>query len=226
MSSSRAYEIKPDRARWSSLNDIESVRPTKFPGVRCPSCGVWATTGVVYPSLDLARVAIWRASPLSIDEFRRFAAAIEPLAGPNRPIVPGMEAGRLGGSATGAFGDFAWTNAWTPLLRESVWHSLRTLPLVGVPTNVTVREPREPLIELEALPSARLAASPAQCELCGRFQTARLDPVVVSASSFDDSVPIQRIAELPTILLINQTLADFVQERQLRDVLVSEVRLA
>jgi uncharacterized double-CXXCG motif protein len=232
MNMARVYEIRPDQARWGKLNSIEATRFRKLPGVRCPQCGAWALTGVIYPSIDpsvLNGISLPDTpAPIPVEQFARLAAVVQPLLGTTRPVRPGAELGPLKGTAEGSFGDFAWVNPWTPLLRESVWLALKEagIRLVGMRAELDFgTHPHEPLVELEALPRVMLsnALVPEKCAVCGRLPVTKPDNLSVVAPSLDGSIPLQRIAELPTVLVANESLAQFIQARTLRDVVLTPI---
>ncbi|MEI6780002.1 MAG: double-CXXCG motif protein [Verrucomicrobiota bacterium] len=231
---SHAFEIRPDQPRWGKLNSIEASHFRKLPGVRCPNCGAWALTGLIYPAIEPSvlndMVLTADPSPLPVEQFYTLAASIQPVLGENRPAKPGTELGPLRGKAKGNFGDFAWVNPWTPLLRESVWLALREtgIHLAGVRAELDFgRLAHESLIELETLPTAALPSAllPEKCSICGRLPVKRPDTLCVDASSFDASIPLQRIAEIPTVLVANELFAQFIEHRNLRDVIVTPVKV-
>lgn len=231
MSKPRAFELKPDRAGWAKLNSIEGTHAHKLPGVRCPSCGVWAMTGVIYPCVDesaLSDKSLPSSAPLSVDQFRSLAVDLKPVLGSERPVMPGTDLGPLRGRGKGTFGDFAWVNPWTPLVRESVWQSLSDagLKLCAVRAELGFKnQPHESFFELEAVPRAQLAdgAGFQACGVCGRVPVSVPDKLVLDATSFDESVALQRVGKLPTALIVNERFARFIQERRLRDVILNAV---
>lgn len=234
MSMSYAFEIRPDQSRWGKLNCIEASHFRKLPGVRCPICGAWALTGLVYPSIEpsaLNDMALPAGPlPLPVEQFDALVASVQPMLGAERPARPGTDIGPLRGKAKGSFGDFAWVNPWTPLLRESVWLALREsgIHLAGVRAELDFgRVAHESFIELEALPAANLpnALLPEKCSICGRLAMNKPALLRIDASSFDASIPLQRIAEVPTTLVANEPLALFIEHRHLRDVIVAPIEV-
>jgi hypothetical protein len=169
-------------------------------------------------------------SPIPVEQFKTLAETIEPVLGAERPAQPGADLGVLSGRAKGRFGDFAWVNPWTPLLRESVCRAFQAagIPLVGIRAELNFEEQsHEPLMELEALPSVELprALVPEKCSVCGRLAMKKPENIQVAAESFDGSIPLQRIAELPTVLVANESLAQFIKQRNLRDVIVTAIEV-
>lgn len=232
MTASRAFRLKPDDSKWAKLNSIEATHAHKVPGVRCPSCGVWARTGAIYPCINesVLNEKSLPSDPVSVEEFRKLAANLDAVLGPERPVFPGTDLGPLRGRAKGTFGDFAWVNPWTPLVRESVWQSLNSegFELCAVRAELGFKnQPHESFFELEAKPRAQLANVPEgqACEICGRNPTSPPERLVLDAASFDDTIALQRVRNLPTILIVNEPLAAFVQKRQLRDVVLTPVEV-
>lgn len=169
-------------------------------------------------------------APLTPEQFRILVAKIQPLFGAERALMPGTKLGPLRGKARGEAGDFAWVNPWTPLLRESVWRAAEAfgVPLIGIRAELNAsRKSYEPLVELEASPKVRLQSSlvPEKCAICGRWPIKAPDKLVLEASSFDPSIPLQRVVELPTKLIVNERFAQFIQERKLRDIVLTPVEV-
>lgn len=232
MSKPCVFELRPDQAGWGKLNSIEATHTHTVPGMRCPTCGAWATTGVIYPCINESALGerFLPSAPVTVEEFRKIAADLEAVLGSDRPISPGTDLGHLRGSAKGNFGDFAWVNAWTPLLRESVWELLKTegIKLCGVRAELDFKNrSHELLFELEAKPCARLEGivESQVCEICGREAVSVPDRLVLDAAFFDDSVALQRVRSLPTILIVNEAFSKFIQDRRLRDVILVPVEL-
>lgn len=85
------------------MNSIEATHAHKLPGVRCPNCGAWAKTGVIYPCVDESALneKSLPSVPLSVDQFRSLAAELKPVLGSERPVFPGTGLGPLRGRAKG-----------------------------------------------------------------------------------------------------------------------------
>lgn len=215
------YEINEDKG-WRETNkvEIEAVRPFKIPGIRCPSCGVWATTGIIYPSAHLPSSRHLSSEPLSVDEFKTLAARIQPLLNHPGPLKPGTDLGPLRGKAKGNFGDIVWPNPWTILIRRSVFSSLKEsgIKLVGIPAELDFEsEPCEELIEIEVPAIAHLQPSqiPRPCGICGRIALKRPQNIIIDQSSFDETIHVQRVAELPTILVVTEDFAQLIRRQKL-----------
>lgn len=233
---SKAFLVRADDIRWAKTHraDIDAAHIRGLPGVQCPICIASSVTGVLYPSADVIlldrEVQLLSPWPVPLEELQRIMSRVQPLLGPERPLWPGTALGPLRGKAWGEFGDFAWVNPWTPLLRESAWLAAKEagVDLLGVPAELTFRRrPHESLIELEARPKVRLPSAmlPEQCPQCGRLPIKKPDKIVLEASAFDDSIALQRVMELPTALIANERFAQFIEDRKLTDVVLTPVEL-
>ena len=165
-----------------------------------------------------------------MEQFAALAALVQPIVGEGRLLWPGTGFGPIRGKARGTFGDFAWVNPWTPLLRESVWKTLRENGIIlnGAPADLDFGKVlHEPLIELEAPPTAVLWNKSEQkaCAVCGRWMTPVPETIIIDGASFDETIPLQRILEATTVLIANETFAHYIQEKGLRDVLVTPIEV-
>lgn len=157
--------------------------------------------------------------PMDPDERKNLAARLMPILGQDRPIGPGTVFGPMVGEAKGKIGDFAWHSSWNPIVRESTFKEIQKagFPLVGVPAQLKFqKDPGELLIQLEVRPTAKLASSYTQCDICGRIEVDV--PLIIDGSSFDDSIPIQSIYECVNAAVVSAAFADFINERKLTDI--------
>jgi hypothetical protein len=160
------------------------------------------------------------------DERKNLAARLMPVLGQDRPIGPGTIFGPMVGEAKGEIGDFAWHSSWVPLVRESIYKEMREagFPLVGTPVQLKFKKaPGEPLIQLEVRPTAKLASSYCQCEICDRTKVDK--PLIIDGSSFDDSIPIQSINECVNAAVLSAAFADFIAERKLSDIKLTPIEV-
>lgn len=216
------------------------------PPLRCPACGENRSLGPQYPSLDVARLGdevtrflftdVYflpgqeRREYLSLEEFKALGADLAPILGSGRPLSPFAGLGPFKGKAEGKFGDFAWPSFENTLLvRQSVLREMREagFALSAVRPELTYRRERhDPLIEVEALPTARVQESERRktCGTCGLAKKTR-GPVKIDAASFDDSRPLQRVFDCPDVVLVNEALARFLAERELLDVRLEALEL-
>lgn len=228
----RIYQLNPDKAGWAKLNNIEAVRHARLPGICCPSCGVWAMTGLIYPLIEEKilndRPFLKNPNPISTEEFDQLTLWIQPILGPTRPAAPGAELGILTGRGNGKFGHFAWVNPWTVLVRESVWIDLNKagIKILGAPAKLEFESRQsDPFIELEALPKVKLQMPliPKKCKICGRLSFEKPEKITIDYTSFDHAIPLARIVELPTIIIINELFAKFIQQNKLTDSILTPI---
>lgn len=225
------FRIGPDDGGWAATRKprIEARHESFVPGVTCPICGVWAYTGIQYPTIGADAVELGR-SPMEIDEFDKLRASMKETFNATKPLLPGAKIGCLRGRASGGVGDFAWVNTWTVLVRRSIFERLQGagLDLVGIAADLKFRKKdEEPLVELEALPSLHLDVSliPAACRKCGRLGVTMPEKLRINSKRISSGAPLQRIYEIPTVLLINLEMARLVQSWGLTDIVVSSSRV-
>ena len=236
----RAYLIEvEDEDEFQAHYRLDCFHARNLKGVVCPVCTGWGTAGFEYPSVDISKLddvipseflqESRKNRSMTLKEFAELKRRILPILGENRPFEPATQFGPLNGTGSGRFDDFAWLNSWTMLVREPVFTELRKtgFDLIGVPANIKFRRKQpENLVELEIKPKAHLhsSARPEQCEICGRHGTlvdlkllgkaSYVVPLpVLEAATFDDTVPLQRVLEWPTMLIANEAFAGFIAER-------------
>jgi hypothetical protein len=85
----------------------------------------------------------------------------------------------------------------------------------------------EPLIELEARCKVRLAdlQLPENCPVCGRPSFVKPKTMVLEAASYDSARPLQRIAEMPTRIVINDDLGEFIRARGFSNIMLTGIEL-
>lgn len=224
-------------------SDVVSMGQCAITGIRCPVCGQWGSVGPWYPTVncsaltdlgeDVAKYVkrlppsrgAWK--PMNPDERKKLAARLMPILGQERPIGPGTVFGPMVGEAKGEIGDFAWHSSWIPLVRESIFKEIQEagFPLVGAPAQLKFqKDPGELLIQLEVRPTAKLASSYTQCDICGRIEVDV--SLIVDGSSFDDSIPIQSVYECPNVAVISAAFAGFIAERKLTDISLTPLAVA
>ena len=230
------YVAKPDDDGWGRENDylISAVHARRLPGVICPLDGAWAGTGINYPTVDVAlidsRVGELPAHPIPIADYKALAAKIEPITGPERLLQPGANLGPLHGTARGLLGDFAWVNPWTMLVRNSTYQELLSsgFPLDGAEARIDFDDgSSEPLIELEVRCKVALTNLPSRevCQVCGRRSLTRPKTMVLEAASYDGTLPLQRIVEMPTHFIVNDDLGEFIRARNFSNLTLTKIEL-
>lgn len=233
----RAYLIDPPNYKSLVLADPQCG----LTGILCPVCTQWGSDAW-YPTVDCSMLAdldediskyIRRIppgrqpwTPMEIDEFKELAERLAPILGQERPIHPGTIFGQALGDTKGEIGDFAWQTRVDAYVRESVFQEIQeaSFPVVGVPAKLKFqKDPGERLIQLELRPTARLASSYWQCEVCGRIKVNL--PLIIDGASFDDSIPIQSIYECSNTAVVSAAFADFINERGLTDISLSPIEV-
>lgn len=205
------------------------------PELLCPDCGEVRTWGLSYPTIDVDSLDPTvtqylntrnRDDEISLTphQYEHLKELLTPILGSSRPMPPLTGIGPSSGSAEGKFPDFAWPSGsvGSLFLRRSVFASMRDagFKLTGITANLEYRRPREdPLVELEILPSLHVVESqrPEPCENCG-FAGKKPQGVRLPADAWDDSIPLQRIAERPELIVASASFAAFIRERELTDV--------
>ena len=231
----RAYRIaKPDEAVSDFRYLVSGARPAIVPPILCLTCGGNRPWGFCYPAVDITGLTpeILRnlhledsgeLNGIPLETYRDLEARLAPILGPGRPLSPLTDLGPSRGNAEGRFGDFAWGDPDQPLVRQSVFEALQAAGFVlnAVPHALAYRrQRRDPLVELEVLPTAHAHPSKIArpCTTCGFEKWRHTETVTLDAESFDDGLPLQRVFERPNILLVNEALGEFIQERQLTEV--------
>ncbi len=235
----RLFCVRPDDANWGKQfeYEINASHMWGLPGVRCSVCGrTWSTTGIAYPALDLSILpSVGRycePSPVTVEEFKELRASILRLLSVDFALPPGTEFGPLVGKARGKFGDFAWLNPWTMLVRHKALLRLMSkharLPkVVASRLNFQSESPVELLefqIESFASPSTKsfLAGESSSCLVCG-YDARKVKRVIVNRASIPSRVDLFRLRDFPTTILATERFAKIVQELNMTDILMSEV---
>ena len=206
-----------DGTHLSGSYTIEAAHEASLPGVECEHCGVWAVTGAQYPTLRdpklfniLNEVA---TTVVSRQEFIRIRNAIRStLADDIRCVPPGSSFGRLIGRVIGSAPAVAWRDPWTLLLSKAVLDQFGSYDIYFA-RELTELGGLEQFFEIEARPLVSVARNHdvKPCALCGRFSFAVPDDLSLCARSFDDELPIQRVLELPTIMIVNKKVAKVIE---------------
>lgn len=214
----RLFRLLPDDDGWltQSAADVSGRHQLKAPGIKCPKCGTYSTTGISFPEVDEALIANLLPKnpfPLSLDEFETLSTRVSRELPWLPRLQPGTEFGRLRGKSSGPYADFMWVNKWTPLVRAEM---LRPLESIGCQAQESLLETTEvePLFELFAPPIACASSSipTEKCELCGRVSTPTPDTIIISSSNFDFQNPIQRVQEWPTVLVVTSAFVECVRK--------------
>jgi uncharacterized double-CXXCG motif protein len=232
----RAFLIAPDD-QWEAANasHIDAAHRCSMPGLKCPVCGAWATTGIQYPTVECAtlqRRIGKRLEPWPVDQqtFSLLEQMISPLLASGQALSPGTKFGPLRGTASGQIGVFVWPNPWTMLLREATLKAMQEagLGLTAVRADLAFREkPHEDLYEIEAIPRVKISDSsyrrPTPCVVCGRSADRWPGAIELDGSSLDSTLSVQRLFEFPTRMIVNDRMAMFIRENKLTNTVLEEV---
>ena len=212
----RVFELKVDDEAVSPTSDMRARHVWGLPGTQCDTCNAtWSNTGLAYPSVDLSSLpspdrykVLW---PVALAEFEQLRRPIAELMPAGSVLAPGTDFGPLTGTVEGKFGDFAWPNSWTLLVRQETYELLlrggARMPK-GVPTSLTFRESFPGiLLELEIEPLARISRPSLpdldinRCQACGGNPFKVPDHIEVELSSIPEHVDLFRLREFATIIL-------------------------
>ena len=235
----KAFSIVPDDKGWGYSHPyvINASRECCIPGLICKNCNsTWAKTGIIYPTMNWSQFSLIMNSikpdPISIDVYKSLINKIIKILEKEIVMFPGTQFGPLIGKAKGEMGDFTWLNPWTPLVKGSVLNKLRLEGIELYFEKARIQFPKkvkEAYFELEAHPRANVVLDDAQdswqCPVCGRTTLKKPKFLMIARDSFDDSVSVQRCLEFPTILIVNERLADAVRNLKLTNVLIEEIAI-
>ncbi len=218
------YELEQsEKSRRTPSQDYLTWESAAFlPGVDCPRCGGWATTGLSYPLVDDRTIELMQLpseSCISIEQWRVLRDRVSSLLGAAVLVLPGTSIGRSTVAIVGTPPKFGWIAPWFPVMARSVMDDLRSRGIVvtgAVVRTATPGDGDDPFVEVFAPPVFNAEttdpASPG-CDLCGRSTVRIKEPIVAVAKHFDDAVPIQRISEHPTRFVVSDALAEYLSVR-------------
>ena len=218
--------------------EIDGMGTFWLPVLACPRCTPWNTSGLIYPTISprtlpfaLQNAGRKESGPLSVDEWQHLREVGREWAPEGVIIAPGTRFGPVGLKFTGKPLDFVWLGSFIPLVRKPVFEALARdgFDLRGVPANVKwSRGAPEPLIELEIRPLVRLApkqrATP--CPICGRLGQKAPKTVLLDEDSFDDSIALQRIFELPTYIVASDAIRTSIEKHGFSGVAFKRVQFS
>jgi uncharacterized double-CXXCG motif protein len=235
------FEVLPDEASWGTKYrySFDVTHRWGLPGVNCPRCSSWATIGLAYPSVDLSSLPNqeeytrrWPVPPQHLDELRRTLMTAVPA---HLPLKPGTKLGPLTGKAKGTFGDFAWPNSWTLLVRRGARDLLQSAGVKlpeSAATEISYRSSEPPdLLELQIEPRAKLSVkclpegSAEPCPVCTRRRINAPERIVLQKDSLPSDVDLFRIVELPTYIVATSRFADAAQDLRLSDIVFKEIEV-
>lgn len=239
----RLFSVKPDDVSWGKLfkYEINAAHKWGLPGVSCSVCeSTWAMTGVDYPAIDLSSLPIINRyldrKPVSVEELNALRLPVRPLLNSDAMTPPGTDFWPLVGKAWGKFGDFAWLNPWTMLMKRSTFETLDyngvRLPKLGLKPDLKFRSNLypdlvEPQIELLAdlLTASFSPSESTNCPACGR-NPHKIERFIVDGFSVPSHVDLFRAREHPTNILATEHFVDVVQKFDMADIIFSEIDVA
>jgi hypothetical protein len=196
---------------------------------------MWATTGIYYPSADYRilekHIGPSNPWPIPLGGWLDLRREVNRLL-PQFPLVqPGTQFGPLVGKLKRPIPDFDWGGVVSTLLITLERMKALTksgISVTGVAARLQTKKTDKPrLYEIEALPLARLSAElvPVPCEYCGRFELSAPKTIILDKATFESAIPIQRIAELPTHLVVNEKFAAYIEAENLAQVTLTPLAL-
>jgi uncharacterized double-CXXCG motif protein len=235
------FRIQPDDANWGKHYRyyINAAHRWKLPGVRCPSCGRWATVGLDYPAVDLSSLPseprYRHARSVELEEYEELKQHVLTLLPGDAVVAPGTEFGPLVGKAWGTFGAFAWLNPWTVLMGDETLRHLESEGVQGlqpvIPELTYRRKAPIAIQELQIEPIASLASSALplwwkpSCKVCGRHPNP-VNRIVVDRASVPKDKDLFRIREFTTVILATERFRDVAQSLNMSDILFDEITVA
>jgi Protein of unknown function (Gmx_para_CXXCG) len=203
--------------------EYDITRTCGLPGINCPECGAtWAQTGNAYPSVDdpcVVDIISDYPPVVSLDEFKNLSERLE-LYLSDRPCYPGLALGQLHGRRLRYSKLVAWANTWTVLFGRSIISTLKT-DVKFVKTTFGATE----MFEFEVYQKVKIKNETENkiCRKCGRNPISVPKNLVLDKSTFDSSVSVQRITELPTVLIVNEQIKDMLGE--IEEIELTEIEL-
>lgn len=194
-------------------------------------------TGVEYPAIDLSSLPTINRyldrRPVSVEELNALRLPVKSLLHPDAITPPGTDFGPLIGKAWGKFGDFAWLNPWTMLMRRSTFETLDSngvrLPKLGIKPDLKFRSKSypdlvEPQVELLAdlFPASFSPSESMNCLACGR-NPKRIERFIIDGSSVPSHVDLFRSRDHPTKILATENFVDVVQKFNMTDIMFTDV---
>ena len=194
--------------------------------MKCDACGdTWATTGLAYPQVEIEPAIepeYTRPRVVRHSEYLVLVKRVQHLFPPDAVIRPGTAFGPLVGDVwVEDYGDIAWVNPWTVLIREGAFRALssKVPSLVAVEPALTPLGGGSPLVELYAPPGGRAAADAevpiSACAQCGRVGASVPDDLVVTELPDPVDTPLFRLPTLPSVILTSEPLAEGIRELSL-----------
>jgi hypothetical protein len=178
--------------------------------------------GSEYPSiapkdLPLALRRAARSSGLSVEAWQSLREQVGSSLPTDVQLEPGTEFGTLSADVRGNLPDAVWRGSWTLVLRQAVYEQLLNdgFDLRGRSVKVNWKGGGTPakLTEVEVRPGVKLHGwrSFRPCHVCGRIGLKAPDTIILDRETYDPSIPIQRIVDLPTYMVVSPAMKQAIE---------------
>lgn len=207
----KLYLLKPP-SNWGQDGFVNAAHTAYIPGVSCPVCGVWATTGVEYPTVDPPSDVRIPLGFLDIERHRVLMDQISRLCVPGRHCPPGTKLGPLVGTAEGVLHSIEWINPWSFLVERKRWDQLCNFlgeeAVQGRVAELRVLDSQTErwFVEPEISVTARISSEQVEmeCKTCGRTTVRKSALDKIKLASCRAGLALQRIVELPTYIVASE----------------------
>jgi uncharacterized double-CXXCG motif protein len=232
----KCYRLQPD-SRFDTT--IHYDHRWGLPGVKCTVCGVtWATTGLIYPSIDLSALAnsdeYERARPEPLKEYLRLRDLVRPHVPTHLPLLPGTLFGPSVGRASGPRTDFSWCGSWACYVQTDAYGEMVASGLSLPPAVATEFKTRnkdlQTLAELHLEPQIPLVDDCLEvlgglCPECGYQNTRWKGMIVVCRDHIPVNQDVFRVSNHSTIILGTDRLVQGITQLGLSGVSFEEVEV-
>jgi hypothetical protein len=204
-----------------SQRSFEWINGTFLPGVKCPKCGTWATTGLSYPLVSdttISRMLIPENKVISVEEWKLLRDRVSKIIGQDLTILPGTSLGTITVNINGAPPRFSWIEPWIPAISSSAIEDMASagFSVTGSLLNVHGKHIEDDrFIEIYAPPLFNAVLQDDQagrCEICERERSAIKMPIVGRDRAFDCSYPVQRVMQHPTRFVVSDDFALYLND--------------
>jgi Protein of unknown function (Gmx_para_CXXCG) len=210
----KPHLLKPDEEISRRLRyEFDGEHDFSLPNMDCPRCTPWSMMGSEYPSiapkdLPLALRRVARSLSLSPEGWRGLREDVGSALPADVQWEPGTEFGALSADVRGNLPDAVWRGSWTLVLREAAYGRLldEGFDLRGCSAKLNWKggSPTK-LTEVDVRPRVKLDGwrSFKPCEICDRVGLKAPHPIVLDRKTYDPTIPIQRIVDLPTYMVVS-----------------------
>jgi len=190
-----------------------------LPGLVCPSCGPWASTGWGYPTVPLSELGAelrW-TPPVPLAEYLARRRLAEELVPKGAVLQPATTLGPAKLTLEGSAPEVLVLRSWIAFFRKGPFERLHVASggrVKAAPTR-TLAEWYE--VEVPAGPHihpSSFARPEKVCEVCGRDPRGLKFPLAFNAASLleDSTPPIFRSVDAPTRIVVSPELVPILRE--------------